>query len=186
MIEITRPEFLSGRLAEEIEAATSFQDVVVLDAGDVIRVDGAHDSNTEPVLERVPRMEEWDDEDDNHIEQQVYIDGEPQWDYVPTGKVQPRRMNELDRATVEAIVADHDPVVLEVSAFSIPADGTTESVVTYNRRPDTAPDETSFVVNGEPVVVGVTDGVAELGITTTSEGPIDVEVDDCTVRIDAI
>lgn len=86
---------------------------------------------------------------------------------------------------LEAAVAAHDPVTLTPDVATIPADGATEAVVTYRRRPDKAPAQVEFMVNGQAVQVATTDGIAEVAVTAANPGPIEVTAAERTVVITA-
>ena len=66
---------------------------------------------------------------------------------------------------------------LSIDRQTIPADGTTAALVTYRDTHDDAPASVTFTVNGVDQAVDVTDGVAELEVTGTVPGRIEVTVD---------
>lgn len=209
MLRISAPELLTGDdLAAEIADQTGFRSVeVILEIGaegqpSMLMVEGGHESETEPVTERRPVMETipvidpQDPEgkrqrlDENgelmFSEQHIYIDGEPQYEEIATGGVRPRRMGESDRAVIEVIVTAHDPLIVEVDAFEIVADGIDAATVTCRRRAATASAQITFTVNGQVVAVNTTGGVAELEITSAEARTIEVIVEDRTIIVEAV
>ena len=65
-----------------------------------------------------------------------------------------------------------------LSFFTAPEESSVGTyVVVYTNTFDDAPTQVTFSVNGATTTVALTDGVAELEITTSVPGPIEVSVD---------
>lgn len=92
----------------------------------------------------------------------------------------------MPQEELEAIIAAHDPVVIDVDRFEIPADGQTAATVAYRRRADQAPAEVTFTVNGQAHNVATTAGEAALEVTAAEPGPIDIDVAGRTLTLEAV
>jgi len=104
--------------------------------------------------------------------------GNPYWDV--TGP-------DVTDEDLEAALAEHAPVVVTADTYRIPADNATPATVSYYQRPDRAPAQIAFTVNGQAVNVATTDGVAELEVTSGVVRPIEVVVaDQTTILIEAV
>lgn len=85
-------------------------------------------------------------------------------------------LNEDDRATVERVLAAHDPETAQSDGYTFPADGTTPLLVTWQRR-GAAGKQVPYDVNG--AVGNATadaQGVVELAVTSSTPGPVRVKV----------
>lgn len=89
------------------------------------------------------------------------------------------------RPTVEAVVAAHDPEVARSDGYTIPADGSTSLVVTWQRR-GAAGTDVPYDVNGATGNARAdADGVVELAVTAATPGPVQVRVGTLEVMLTA-
>lgn len=91
-------------------------------------------------------------------------------------------MHHVDPAT-GALVIDGPYPSLTTDRESIPADGATPAVVTFES--GRAPAEVAFDVNGTQVTEPVVEGRAQVEVVTTTAGPVVVTCEGLAVTIDA-
>jgi hypothetical protein len=89
--------------------------------------------------------------------------------------------SDADPAIVQK-VADELPI-LTTDRSTIPADGTTAAVVTYNAPAATG--SVTFDVNGATATEQLVDGTAAIEVTATAAGPITVACEGLTATIQA-
>ena len=85
---------------------------------------------------------------------------------------------DTDTDTITKVASIPTLNILEVSQWTIPADGVTPSVLTY-----TSDSTVNFVVDGEVIAVDPVDYVATLEVAADAQGAIQIQVRDRQILI---